>query len=79
MAAEVENDANPYKWEEGTPPTPEVLQLWTEVGNGLDKNQTGAYLDDPFQCGGRRESVSVSHSFVVLFVRSGYVGFLWGF
>lgn len=22
---------------------PEVIQLWIEVGNGLDKNQTGPY------------------------------------
>jgi hypothetical protein len=47
MAAEINDDAKPYKWEEvdpPAPPAPEVLQLWTEVGNGLDKNQTGACL-----------------------------------
>ena len=44
---------------------PEVLQLWTEVGNGLDKNQTGA-------CGFQLRQ-SVSHSVAVLFSRAGYV------
>lgn len=29
-----------YNWEEGVVPT-EVLQLWEEVGNGIDRNQTG--------------------------------------
>ena len=40
-AAEEDDDAKPYSWEEGISPAPEVIQLWTEVGNGLDKNQTG--------------------------------------
>ena len=31
----------PYKWVEKHPPPPEILRLWTEVGNGLDKSQTG--------------------------------------
>jgi len=46
MAAEVEEDesAKPYIWEEAIPPAPDVLQLWTEVGNGLDKDQTGKPL-----------------------------------
>lgn len=45
MAAEVDNnDAQPYTWEERPPPDPEVLQLWTEVGNGLEKNQTGGFI-----------------------------------
>jgi hypothetical protein len=44
MATEVDDDgAKPYNWDEAVPPSPEVLQLWTEVGNGLDKNQTGVY------------------------------------
>lgn len=34
-----------YKWDESAPqPSTEVLQLWTEVGNGIDKSQTGMFL-----------------------------------
>jgi hypothetical protein len=36
----------PYVWDT-TPesqPAPEILQLWTEVGNGIDKSQTGMFL-----------------------------------
>jgi hypothetical protein len=41
-------ELKPYSWEESgvsdvnnpAPPS-EVLQLWTEVGNGIDKSQTG--------------------------------------
>jgi hypothetical protein len=31
----------PYAWDETKSVAPEVLQLWTEVGHGIDKNQTG--------------------------------------
>lgn len=37
----VEEEGQPYCWDEGPVPSAEVLQLWVEVGNGLDKNQTG--------------------------------------
>ena len=32
--------AKPYTWDETRPPQ-ETLRLWTEVGNGIDKSQTG--------------------------------------
>jgi hypothetical protein len=33
----------PYEWPTNVPPpAAEVLHLWTEVGNGLEKSQTGA-------------------------------------
>ena len=32
----------PYTWDETRPP-PETLRLWTEVGNGIDKSQTGKF------------------------------------
>jgi hypothetical protein len=35
----------PYKWPTNVaPPPPEVLHLWTEVGNGLEKSQTGKFI-----------------------------------
>ena len=40
MAAN-EEDGDPYVWDDGPQPSPEVMQLWVEVGNGLEKNQTG--------------------------------------
>jgi len=31
-----------YNWDaDAAPPPPEYLQLWVEVGEGIDKNQTG--------------------------------------
>ena len=33
--------AKPYVWDESRRPPQETLQLWTDVGNGLDKSQTG--------------------------------------
>ena len=32
----------PYSWDSEPVPPRDVLQLWTEVGNGIDKSQTGA-------------------------------------
>lgn len=40
----MDDNALPYTWEDALPPVSEVLQLWTEVGNGLDKNQTGRFI-----------------------------------
>jgi hypothetical protein len=35
----------PYEWPTNVaPPPPEVLHLWTEVGNGLEKSQTGKFI-----------------------------------
>jgi hypothetical protein len=75
MATEVDDDgAKPYNWDEAMTASPEVLQLWTEVGNGLDKNQTGVYLSvAAVSCG----LLSVSQSFLrtVQVIRAVYGGF----
>lgn len=35
-------EAQPYEWNDAEPPPPaETLNLWNEVGNGIDKSQTG--------------------------------------
>jgi hypothetical protein len=34
-------EAQPYAWDNTQAPPPESLKLWTEVGNGIDKSQTG--------------------------------------
>jgi hypothetical protein len=46
MTAEGEppSDETPYVWDESAPAPAEVFQLWTEVGNGIDKSQTGAFV-----------------------------------
>jgi hypothetical protein len=41
-------DETPYSWDESALPPTEVFQLWTEVGNGIDKSQTGAFLARSF-------------------------------
>jgi hypothetical protein len=33
--------AMPYEWNDEEPPPTETLNLWSEVGNGIDKSQTG--------------------------------------
>jgi hypothetical protein len=40
--------AQPYTWEDTRPPPQETLRLWTEVGNGIDKSQTGEFIRSPF-------------------------------
>lgn len=42
MALENETSDAEYSYQVAPP---EVIQLWVEVGNGLDKNQTGPYLN----------------------------------
>lgn len=41
MAAPLQLQALPYEWNEADLPPPEVLNQWGEVGNGIDKSQTG--------------------------------------
>lgn len=36
-------EATPYTWDASHPPSPDILKLWTEVGNGIDKSQTGEF------------------------------------
>lgn len=36
-------EAVPYIWEERPPPPEQVLKLWYEVGNKLDKESTGEH------------------------------------
>jgi hypothetical protein len=50
MTAEGEppSEETPYGWDETAPAPAEVFQLWTEVGNGIDKSQTGAFLAGHF-------------------------------
>jgi len=43
MTMAPEGQPKPYAYDNNDPPPSEVLQLWTEVGNGIDKNQTGAF------------------------------------
>jgi len=38
---EVPQQEKPYAWDESAPPPQDVLTYWQEVGNGIDKNQTG--------------------------------------
>ena len=33
--------AQSYEWNDAEPPPAETLNLWNEVGNGIDKSQTG--------------------------------------
>jgi len=33
--------ATPYRWDPKEQVGTDIVQLWTEVGNGLDKSQTG--------------------------------------
>jgi hypothetical protein len=35
------DDVRPFVWTDSHPPPQETLQLWRDVGNGIDKNQTG--------------------------------------
>jgi hypothetical protein len=41
MTAENETPDASYQYDSSVVAPPEVIQLWIEVGNGLDKNQTG--------------------------------------
>ena len=41
MAAPLQLQALPYEWNEADVPPPEILNQWGEVGNGIDKSQTG--------------------------------------
>jgi hypothetical protein len=41
MTAEHETLDASYQYDSSVVAPPEVIQLWIEVGNGLDKNQTG--------------------------------------
>jgi len=43
--------AVPYQWDPAEAPATEILQLWTEVGNGLDKSQTGELCCAAFRGG----------------------------
>lgn len=47
----VEDDGQPYSWDDEPLPSAEALQLWVEVGNGLDKNQTGEYDEARYAAG----------------------------
>lgn len=38
------SSAKDYTWDDGPQPQQDTLNLWIEVGNGLDKNQTGKFL-----------------------------------
>lgn len=40
--------AIPYSWDEASLPPSESIQLWNEVGNGIDKSQTGMYTCNGF-------------------------------
>jgi hypothetical protein len=44
-------EAKPYAWDDSPPPPPETVRLWTEVGNGIDKSQTGEFIRSPFFSG----------------------------
>ena len=35
------SNPKPYEWPQDGTPSTEILTLWNEVGNGLDKSQTG--------------------------------------
>jgi len=39
-------EAEPYEWNDAEPPPKEVLNHWIEVGNGIDKSQTGRFVVD---------------------------------
>lgn len=36
--------AAPYEWNDAEPPPSETLNQWIEVGNGIDKSQTGTMI-----------------------------------
>lgn len=36
-------EGQPYTWDSAQVPPLESLKLWTEVGNGIDKSQTGKF------------------------------------
>ena len=36
--------AAPYEWNDAEPPPTETLNQWIEVGNGIDKSQTGTTM-----------------------------------
>jgi hypothetical protein len=42
-------EATPYAWDDTRPTPPETLRLWTEVGNGIDKSQTGTLVGGTFR------------------------------
>lgn len=44
VANETSNAEYSYQYDGSVVAPPEVIQLWIEVGNGLDKNQTGPCL-----------------------------------
>ena len=35
--------AQPYIWDDNQRPPQDALRLWTEVANGLERNQTGKW------------------------------------
>ena len=47
-----------YQYDSSAAAPPEVAQLWIEVGNGLDKNQTGPFVRT--YCGTPSHRVCVS-------------------
>jgi hypothetical protein len=42
-------EATPYAWDDTRRPPPDTLRLWTEVGNGIDKSQTGTFVGGTFR------------------------------
>lgn len=44
-------EAVPYIWEERPPPPEQVLKLWYEVGNKLDKESKGERIKEPWSSG----------------------------
>ena len=42
----VQEEDVPYEWPQDSNVPSDVLQLWTEVENGLEKNQTGACAEE---------------------------------
>ena len=47
-------EAVPYIWEEGPPPSEQVLKLWYEVGNKLDKESKGERIEEPWSSGAEK-------------------------
>ena len=52
--------AVPYEWNDAEPPPAETLNQWGEVGNGIDKSQTGTPLTGlyrAYRCGSHNWSL----------------------
>ena len=71
-------EATPYSWETNHALPQDTLRLWTEVGNGIDKNQTGACtIKTRLLIEGSHSCPFTSASFLAVFPAESEAGAKW--